>query len=158
MAASPVVTCAGLLTSAGIRRTRLGSHGAVMWSACVCVCVMRFVLAFRPGVCASPSCRSGRVHVGLECVRLGERRPSYTMFSGCRSCQKPSRTTQITFPLHQSPHLHLSILTAPRLIQFFAYESFLVHVFISETLSLPFLVIRRLQLSIVGKVEEEENR
>lgn len=48
--------------------------------------------------------------------------------------------------------------TAPRLIQFFAYESFLVHVFISETLSLPFLVIRRLQLSIVGKVEEEENR
>ena len=47
---------------------------------------------------------------------------------------------------------------APRLILFFAYESFLVHVFISQTLSLPFLVIRRLQLSVVGKVEEEENR
>lgn len=49
MAASPTATCTGLLTSAGIERVQLGSQGSVMRSvsmqACVCVRMMRFVLA-----------------------------------------------------------------------------------------------------------------
>lgn len=87
MAASPAATCMGLLTSSG-------TEWVSAWQS--------FVRA-RPGLCWYFVWeRESRV-----CVCVVREPAKYSVFSGWRVSQKPSRTTQITSPFHHSLHLHL---------------------------------------------------
>ncbi len=102
MAASPVVTCAGLLTSAGTERVRLGSHGAVMWFS-ICVCVHVCVCAWW-GLCwhlsgsVRVSGRSGCALVGLKCVRGGESQPSTPCFLDSERARKQAGQHELNLP------------------------------------------------------------
>lgn len=120
---------------------------------CVCVCMMRFVLAFvwecesvlQEWVCAS----------GFEVCAWGREPAKYTMFSGWRASQKASRTTRIKSPFHQSLHLYLSIpallrQTNPFLSSKSSFSKMLFTVF-------PFF-LESLQLSVMAKTEEKECR